>query len=74
MFVAQLDAPDDRGPQAAQRVRRGASSSDLGGSNPSVLAYKRVWERPDGEQDVVLRENNLFEVPAAGSCSTCPST
>jgi len=36
---------------------------DLGGSNPSVLAYKRVWERPDGEQDVVLCVNNLSRFP-----------
>ncbi|MDX6278742.1 MAG: maltose alpha-D-glucosyltransferase / alpha-amylase, partial [Nocardioidaceae bacterium] len=36
---------------------------DLGGSNPSVLAYKRVWVRPDGERDVVLCVNNLSRFP-----------
>ena len=35
---------------------------DLGGSNPSVLAYN-VRERPDGEQDVVLCVNNLSRFP-----------
>jgi maltose alpha-D-glucosyltransferase/alpha-amylase len=37
--------------------------TDLGGSNPSVLAYKRVWTRPDGERDVVLCVNNLSRFP-----------
>jgi maltose alpha-D-glucosyltransferase / alpha-amylase len=36
---------------------------DLGGSNPSVLAYKRRWIRPDGRQDVVLCVNNLSRFP-----------
>jgi maltose alpha-D-glucosyltransferase/alpha-amylase len=36
---------------------------DLGGSNPSVLAYKRRWIRPDGGQDVVLCVNNLSRFP-----------
>ncbi|HWC84348.1 MAG TPA: maltose alpha-D-glucosyltransferase [Pseudonocardiaceae bacterium] len=36
---------------------------DLGGSNPSVLAYKRRWLRPDGGQDVVLCVNNLSRFP-----------
>ena len=36
---------------------------DLGGSNPSVLAYQRVWTRPDGERDVVLCVNNLSRFP-----------
>lgn len=36
---------------------------DLGGSNPSVLAYKRRWMRPDGEMDVVLCVNNLSRFP-----------
>jgi maltose alpha-D-glucosyltransferase/alpha-amylase len=36
---------------------------DLGGSNPSVLAYKRRWLRPDGRQDVVLCVNNLSRFP-----------
>jgi maltose alpha-D-glucosyltransferase/alpha-amylase len=36
---------------------------DLGGSNPSVLAYKRQWLRPDGRQDVVLCVNNLSRFP-----------
>jgi maltose alpha-D-glucosyltransferase/alpha-amylase len=36
---------------------------DLGGSNPSVLAYKRRWLRPDGHQDVVLCVNNLSRFP-----------
>ncbi|HET6288387.1 MAG TPA: alpha-glucosidase C-terminal domain-containing protein, partial [Amycolatopsis sp.] len=36
---------------------------DLGGSNPSVLAYKRHWKRPDGGEDVVLCVNNLSRFP-----------
>ncbi|RYJ05763.1 MAG: trehalose synthase, partial [Actinomycetales bacterium] len=36
---------------------------DLGGSNPSVLAYKRVWTRPNGDEDVVLCVNNLSRFP-----------
>ncbi|MEC3974222.1 maltose alpha-D-glucosyltransferase [Amycolatopsis sp. H20-H5] len=36
---------------------------DLGGSNPSVLAYKRQWLRPDGREDVVLCVNNLSRFP-----------
>jgi maltose alpha-D-glucosyltransferase/alpha-amylase len=36
---------------------------DLGGSNPSVLAYLRRWLRPDGELDVVLCVNNLSRFP-----------
>lgn len=36
---------------------------DLGGSNPSVLAYKRVYERADGGLDVVLCVNNLSRFP-----------
>jgi maltose alpha-D-glucosyltransferase/alpha-amylase len=36
---------------------------DLGGSNPSVLAYKRRWLRPDRHQDVVLCVNNLSRFP-----------
>jgi maltose alpha-D-glucosyltransferase/alpha-amylase len=36
---------------------------DLGGSNPSVLAYKRRWLRPDGGEDVVLCVNNLSRFP-----------
>jgi maltose alpha-D-glucosyltransferase/alpha-amylase len=36
---------------------------ELGGSNPSVLAYKRTWVRPDGRQDVVLCVNNLSRFP-----------
>jgi maltose alpha-D-glucosyltransferase/alpha-amylase len=36
---------------------------DLGGSNPSVLAYKRQWLRPDGGEDVVLCVNNLSRFP-----------
>ncbi|MET8850448.1 maltose alpha-D-glucosyltransferase [Amycolatopsis sp. NPDC004625] len=36
---------------------------DLGGSNPSVLAYKRQWKRPDGGEDVVLCVNNLSRFP-----------
>jgi maltose alpha-D-glucosyltransferase/alpha-amylase len=36
---------------------------DLGGSNPSVLAYQRQWLRPDGRQDVVLCVNNLSRFP-----------
>ncbi|HEY3747999.1 MAG TPA: maltose alpha-D-glucosyltransferase [Pseudonocardiaceae bacterium] len=36
---------------------------DLGGSNPSVLAYKRSWRRPDGREDVVLCVNNLSRFP-----------
>jgi maltose alpha-D-glucosyltransferase/alpha-amylase len=36
---------------------------ELGGSNPSVLAYKRRWIRPDGHQDVVLCVNNLSRFP-----------
>src|SRR3954464_5950548 len=36
---------------------------DLGGSNPSVLAYKRQWRRPDGGEDVVLCVNNLSRFP-----------
>jgi maltose alpha-D-glucosyltransferase/alpha-amylase len=37
--------------------------TDLGGSNPSVLAYKRQWRRPDGGEDVVLCVNNLSRFP-----------
>ncbi|TVT50617.1 maltose alpha-D-glucosyltransferase [Amycolatopsis rhizosphaerae] len=36
---------------------------ELGGSNPSVLAFKRSWMRPDGELDVVLCVNNLSRFP-----------
>jgi maltose alpha-D-glucosyltransferase/alpha-amylase len=36
---------------------------DLGGSNPSVLAYQRRWRRPDGHEDVVLCVNNLSRFP-----------
>ncbi len=36
---------------------------DLGGSNPIVLAYKRVYERADGGLDVVLCVNNLSRFP-----------
>jgi maltose alpha-D-glucosyltransferase/alpha-amylase len=36
---------------------------DLGGSNPSVLAYKRRWMRPDGREDIVLCVNNLSRFP-----------
>ncbi|TNC29715.1 maltose alpha-D-glucosyltransferase [Amycolatopsis alkalitolerans] len=36
---------------------------ELGGSNPSVLAYKRTWMRPDGQLDVVLCVNNLSRFP-----------
>ncbi|WP_158843345.1 maltose alpha-D-glucosyltransferase [Saccharothrix deserti] len=37
--------------------------TDLGGSNPSVLAYRRRWRRPDGHEDVVLCVNNLSRFP-----------
>ncbi|GAB2818208.1 maltose alpha-D-glucosyltransferase [Lentzea nigeriaca] len=37
--------------------------SELGGSNPSVLAYKRLWKRPDGREDIVLCVNNLSRFP-----------
>jgi maltose alpha-D-glucosyltransferase/alpha-amylase len=37
--------------------------ADLGGSNPSVLAYQRRWRRPDGREDVVLCVNNLSRFP-----------
>ncbi|RKT57208.1 maltose alpha-D-glucosyltransferase [Saccharothrix australiensis] len=37
--------------------------TDLGGSNPSVLAYRRRWCRPDGHEDVVLCVNNLSRFP-----------
>jgi maltose alpha-D-glucosyltransferase/alpha-amylase len=36
---------------------------DLGGSNPSVLAYQRSWRRPDGREDVVMCVNNLSRFP-----------
>ncbi|GAA3833701.1 maltose alpha-D-glucosyltransferase [Amycolatopsis tucumanensis] len=36
---------------------------ELGGSNPSVLAYKRTWIRPDGRLDIVLCVNNLSRFP-----------
>jgi maltose alpha-D-glucosyltransferase/alpha-amylase len=36
---------------------------DLGGSNPSVLAYQRRWRRPDGHEDVVLCVHNLSRFP-----------
>ncbi|HKS49146.1 MAG TPA: maltose alpha-D-glucosyltransferase [Amycolatopsis sp.] len=36
---------------------------ELGGSNPSVLAFKRQWTRPDGLTDVVLCVNNLSRFP-----------
>jgi maltose alpha-D-glucosyltransferase/alpha-amylase len=35
----------------------------LGGSTPSILAYKRRWIRPDGLLDVVLCVNNLSRFP-----------
>ncbi|MFI6096819.1 maltose alpha-D-glucosyltransferase [Lentzea sp. NPDC051213] len=37
--------------------------SELGGSNPSVLAFKRQWKRPDGREDIVLCVNNLSRFP-----------
>ncbi|MBB1159263.1 MULTISPECIES: maltose alpha-D-glucosyltransferase [Amycolatopsis] len=37
--------------------------ADLGGSNPSVLAYQRRWLRPDGREDVVVCVNNLSRFP-----------
>ncbi|GGM80817.1 trehalose synthase [Lentzea pudingi] len=37
--------------------------TELGGSNPSVLAYKRQWKRPDGREDIVLCVNNLSRFP-----------
>ncbi|MDQ2586121.1 maltose alpha-D-glucosyltransferase [Saccharothrix yanglingensis] len=37
--------------------------TDLGGSNPSVLAYRRRYCRPDGREDVVLCVNNLSRFP-----------
>ncbi|ATE56982.1 maltose alpha-D-glucosyltransferase [Actinosynnema pretiosum] len=36
---------------------------DLGGSNPSVLAYRRRFRRPDGQEDIVLCVNNLSRFP-----------
>jgi maltose alpha-D-glucosyltransferase/alpha-amylase len=36
---------------------------DLGGSNPSVLAFQRRWRRPDGREDVVLCVHNLSRFP-----------
>jgi maltose alpha-D-glucosyltransferase/alpha-amylase len=36
---------------------------DLGGSNPTVLAYQRQWLRPDGRHDVVVCVNNLSRFP-----------
>ncbi|MFC5053114.1 maltose alpha-D-glucosyltransferase [Saccharothrix xinjiangensis] len=37
--------------------------TDLGGSNPSVLAYRRRYCRPDGREDVVVCVNNLSRFP-----------
>jgi maltose alpha-D-glucosyltransferase/alpha-amylase len=37
--------------------------TELGGSNPSVLSYKRRWLRADGRYDVVLCVNNLSRFP-----------
>ncbi|MGW6448777.1 maltose alpha-D-glucosyltransferase [Lentzea sp. NPDC055074] len=37
--------------------------TELGGSNPSVLAFKRQWKRPDGREDIVLCINNLSRFP-----------
>ncbi|WP_020660255.1 maltose alpha-D-glucosyltransferase [Amycolatopsis benzoatilytica] len=37
--------------------------TDLGGSNPSVLAFQRRWRRPDGREDVVVCVNNLSRFP-----------
>jgi maltose alpha-D-glucosyltransferase/alpha-amylase len=37
--------------------------TERGGSNPSVLAYKRQWKRPDGREDIVLCVNNLSRFP-----------
>jgi maltose alpha-D-glucosyltransferase / alpha-amylase len=37
--------------------------TELGGSNPSVLAFKRQWKRPDGREDIVLCVNNLSRFP-----------
>jgi maltose alpha-D-glucosyltransferase/alpha-amylase len=37
--------------------------TELGGSNPSVLSYKRSWLRADGRYDVVLCVNNLSRFP-----------
>jgi maltose alpha-D-glucosyltransferase/alpha-amylase len=36
---------------------------DLGGSNPSVLAYSRELENPDGSDDVIVCVNNLSRFP-----------
>ncbi len=36
---------------------------DLGGSNPSILAYLRRWSPADGESDLVLCVNNLSRFP-----------
>ena len=38
-LAAALDPADDRDPQAAPGLRRSASYTELGGSNPSVLAF-----------------------------------
>jgi maltose alpha-D-glucosyltransferase/alpha-amylase len=37
--------------------------TELGGSNPSVLSYKRRWLRADDRYDVVLCVNNLSRFP-----------
>ncbi|MCA1982311.1 MAG: maltose alpha-D-glucosyltransferase [Nocardioides sp.] len=36
---------------------------DLGGSNPSVLAYSRELENPDGSTDIIVCVNNLSRFP-----------
>jgi maltose alpha-D-glucosyltransferase/alpha-amylase len=37
--------------------------TELGSSNPSVLAYLRRWTTPDGGEDVVVCVNNLSRFP-----------
>jgi maltose alpha-D-glucosyltransferase / alpha-amylase len=37
--------------------------TDLGGSNPTVLAYVREYVTPDGEHDIVICVNNLSRFP-----------
>ncbi|MFG1923542.1 maltose alpha-D-glucosyltransferase [Cryptosporangium sp. NPDC048952] len=39
------------------------SFTDLGGSNPTVLAYVREYVGPDGEHDIVICVNNLSRFP-----------
>ena len=45
---------------------------DLGGSNPSVLAFLREYTDDDGNVETVLCVHNLSRAPAAGPAQPVP--